>query len=251
MATWSEKRKLIYATGFVVVIFGLIGVPAFLLLYKAPTCFDGKQNSNEVGIDCGGRCTKLCQNAFLNPIVSWTRLENVTPGIYNVATYIINPNTEGEAKDVPYRVTLYDNQGMLISDSKGEVTLPPHRNTLAFSGLIKVGKSIPTKALFEFTSLPDWRKKTDQLSSISVIDKQYTEGNGGSSLMIILKNDGLQPLSKISVFAILYDNLGNAVGFSKTVIDEILPKAVTIAPFTWNIDRQGEVVSIEVLYVAE
>lgn len=251
MATWSEKRKLIYATGFVVVIFVLVGIPLFVFIYKAPTCFDGKQNSNETGIDCGGKCVKLCQNQFLAPTVAWTRLEKVTSGTYNVATYIINQNTEGEAKDVPFSVTLYDSEGVLISVTKGTVTLPPHRNTLAFSSLIKVDKSIPVKALFEFTSPPNWYKKTDPLSFVSVIDKKYIEGKDGSSLMVSLKNEGLAPLNSVAVFAVLYNEAGNTIGFSKTVVDEILPKATVIAPFTWNTDRKGEVVSIEVLYVAE
>ncbi len=251
MDSWSQKRKLLYAMLLVVCVIIVVGVPAFLIFYDAPTCFDGKKNSNEKGVDCGGRCTKLCQNEFDPPIVSWSRIENVVPGVYNAAAYIINPNNEGEAKDVPYHMELYDKDGMLIIEKKGKVTIPPHRNTLAFSSLIKVDKSIPTKVLFEFTGAPDWNKKSDTLSSVVVTATDYKEEGDGSSLLVQLRNDGLQILNDISVYAILHDASGNTVGFSKTFIDSILPKATVVAPFTWNTNRQGQVVSIEVLYVAE
>ncbi len=251
MDSWSKKRKLLYGIASIAFIIIVLGIPAFLLFYDAPTCDDGKQNSNEKGVDCGGRCTKLCQNEFDPPIVSWSRIENVVPGVYNAAAYIINPNNEGEAKDVSYHMELYDKDGMLIIEKKGTVTIPPHRNTLAFSGLIKVDNSIPAKVLFEFTGVPDWNKKSDTLSSVVVTSTDYKEEGNSSSLLVSLRNDGLQALDDISVYAILHDASGNTIGFSKTSVDSILPKSTVVAPFTWNTNRQGQVVSIEVLYVAE
>jgi hypothetical protein len=251
MATWSEKRKFIYASVAVLFVIGVIGVPSFLLLYKAPTCFDGKMNGNEKGIDCGGKCTRLCQDNFLPPSVAWTRLEMVVPGVYNSVAYIINPNTEGEAKNVPYHMAIYDQNGMLIIDQKGKVTIPPHRNTLAFSGLIRIGNSIPSKVLFEFTNRPDWYKKIDSLSAIEVLEKDYREEGDNSSLRVALKNNSVKNIGRLNVFVVLYDNAGNAVGFSKTIVDEIPARSTVVAPFTWNTNRNGKVVSIEVLYVAE
>jgi hypothetical protein len=251
MASWSEKRKFIYATSTLIVIIGVIGIPAFLFFYKAPTCFDGKQNGNEKGVDCGGKCTRLCQNNFLAPNVAWTRLERVVPGIYNAAAYIINPNTEGEAKNVPYHMALYDKDGMLIIDQKGAVTLPPHRNTLAFLPLIKVVNSIPAKVLFEFTGVPDWNKKADRLSAIEITEKNYTEEGNNSSLRVTLKNASVSNIERFAVYVVLYDSVGNAIGFSRTIVDELLANTSVTAPFTWNTNRNGKVVSVEVLYVAE
>lgn len=251
MDSWSQKRKTIYAGITIVLALVIIGVPAFLIFYKAPTCFDGKQNGSEKGVDCGGKCTRLCQTEFFPPSVAWSRIENVVPGIYNAAAYIINPNNEGEARDVPFHMELYDKEGMLIIEKKGTVTIPPHRNTLAFSGLINVGKSIPAKIVFAFTGVPDWNKKADPLSAIVVSGQDYKEEGNNSSLLVTLKNDGLQILNNIAVYVVLNDKDGNTIGFSKTFIDSILPKSIATAPFTWNTNRQGQVVSIEVLYVAE
>jgi hypothetical protein len=251
MDSWSKKRKLIYGLIGIFIVVVIIALPLYLLFYKSPTCFDGKKNGGEQGVDCGGKCTKLCQSEFIPATVAWARIENVVPGIYNAGAYIINPNNQGEAKDVPYTMSLFDNDGMLIVEVRGKVTIPPNRNTMAFSGLINVAKSIPKKVLFQFSQAPDWNKKADTLSSVVVVKKDYKEEGNNSSLIVGLRNDGLNILNNIGVYAILHDSDGNTIGFSKTKVDSILPKSAVDAPFTWNTNRQGKVVSIEVLYVAE
>jgi len=234
-----------------ILLVGAVIVPAFFILYKAPSCTDGVRNGNEQGIDCGGSCKRLCQNSFLSPSVAWTRFEELAPKLYNVATYIINPNTDAEAKDVPYRMAIYDSRGVVITDFTGTVTLPPHRNTLAFQGAIQVGERIPAKVLFEFTSAPNWYKKEDTLLPLMVLEKKYTEDSSGSSLIVKMRNSSVRDISNIAVYAVLYDKDGNALGFLKTYIDKIAAQGIESAPFTWPIDRKGSVISIEVLPVAE
>ena len=251
MDSWARRRKIIYAFIVLILLVLVVGVPSFLIFYKAPTCFDGKQNGSEAGVDCGGRCEKLCQSEFLSPSVIWTRMEKVSSGIYNVAAYIINPNNLSEAMGVPFKVSLYDSFGKAIASKSGIVDIPARRNTLAYSALIDTGKVNPTKASFEFSQSPLWVKATDKLKAINVINKDYTEQKDSSALEVNLYNDSLYDIRNLTVFAILYDRLGNTIGFSKTVVDEIGAKSSAIAPFTWNTNRNGQVVSIEVLYVAE
>jgi hypothetical protein len=122
---------------------------------------------------------------------------------------------------------------------------------LAFQGAINTGKRIPAKALFEFTAAPNWHKKADPLSKISIGDKNYSEDQSGSSLSVTLNNNDILPLDNVSVYTVLYDKDGNALGFSKTVLDEIPANGSALAPFTWPLDRNGKVISMEVLPVQE
>ncbi len=251
MSSWAKRRRTIYVTTITIIVFGIIGVPVFLLLYKAPTCFDGVKNGDERNIDCGGSCQKLCQDEFLSPIVGQPRFEELAPRLYNIATYIINPNIDGEAKNVPYHMYIYDAKGMLIKQIDGKVTLPPHRNTLAYQSAINVGERTPARVAFEFADVPNWERKDDTLSPLMVIDKKYTEDDFGSSLSVTLKNNSVRPIPKTSVYAVLYDKDGVAIGFSKTYIDDISPEKTVVAPFTWPVNRHDSVISIEVLPVAE
>ena len=251
MSSWSKRRKSLYASITAIFVVGVIIIPAFLYFYTAPTCSDGKMNGNETGVDCGGKCQRLCQSAFLPPSLAWTRFEEVAPSLYNIAAYIVNPNTEGEAFNAPYHLSLYDDRGVLIIDTTGTVTLPPHRNTLAFKGAVNVGKRIPAKALFEFTGAPDWHSRKDPLSAIAIGEKTYNEDDAGSSLTVVMKNSSVRPINNIAVYAILYDKDANAIGFSKTIIDQIPAQGSALAPFTWPQNRHGAVISFDVLPVAE
>lgn len=232
-------------------VLAAVVLPLFLYFYDSPTCFDNIKNGSEQGMDCGGSCERLCQSAFQPPNVAWTRLEEVAPGLYNVAAYIVNPNPAAEARNVPYHIALYDTSGVLINDLNGKVTIPPHRNTLAFRGAVSAGKRLPAKALFEFQAPPNWYEKKDTLSSLIIVNKEYLEEDTNSSLLVTLSNSGLEVIGPISVYAVLYDSEGNAVGFSKTTVDEIAIQGRAVAPFTWPISRDNKVISIEVLPVAE
>ncbi len=251
MATWSSRRKFSYASLVILAVILIVGLPAFLLLYKAPTCSDGKQNQGEGGIDCGGPCVKLCPSAFLPPEVIWTKAEPVAPGLYNVAAYVINNNLDGAAYDVPYEMQLFDDQGILITYKYGTLTIPPHRNTLAFQGSVSTLKRIPVKAIITLDS-PQWVKQNDELGNIVIVDKKYTEDSNSSSLQVTLQNDAVTPYNNLSVYVILYDKDGNAIDFSKTVIDSVpANNGTVVAPFTWPVSHNGQVVTIEVLPVLE
>lgn len=140
---------------------------------------------------------------------------------------------------------------MPIVYSSGFAHIPPNRNTLAFSGPLSVGKRIPYKVFFEFKAAPNWVKSTDVLSSLAVVNKQYTEEASGSSLLVTLRNSSVMPVGSITVYVVLSDKDSNIIGFSKTKIDGIAGKGSATAPFTWPVSRQGKVISIEVLPVAE
>ncbi len=249
MSSWSSRRKFSYGFTALLAVIVFIAVPAFLLFYKAPTCFDAKQNGNESGVDCGGSCSRLCQSAFLPPRIEWggVKFEKLAEGLYNVASYIVNPNINGAAKDVPYKISLYDKEG-IITERAGKISLHAHRDSLAFQTALNVGKRIPTKATFEFTSAPVWFKSHDTLEGIAVVNKEYKEDGSNSSLEITLENKTLFPYDNIQVSVVLYDIEDNAIGFSETFIDTIPAKGGReVAPYTWPISRNDKVKTITVL----
>ncbi len=258
--SWSSHRKFIYGGGVSVLLVLIIIVTVFSLFYKKPTCFDNIRNGGEQAVDCGGACQKLCQSAFLPAKIKWggAKYEKVAGGLYNVASYIVNPNTDVAAVNVPYKFALFDARGILITERQGIMTLPAHRNVLAFEPAVDVGKRIPAKVTFEFLAAPEWFKSHDALDGLAIIDKKYSEDEKNSSLEVTLENRSLLPYKNITVSTVLYDAKDNAIGFSRTHIDELVPKAdqgrqenlqqmQEVAGFTWPVSRQGRVTSIEVL----
>ena len=251
MASWSSRRKFTYGSVVIGGIILIVGLPTFLLFYKAPTCADGKQNQGEDGIDCGGPCVKLCPSSFLPPEVIWTRSEPVAPGLYNVGAYIVNNNLNGAAYNVPYEMQLFDADGILITNKSGSITIPPHRNTIAFQGSISTEKRTPAKTIITLGSA-QWVSASDELGNLAITDKKYSEDQNSSSLQVTLANNGLTAYKNLTVYVVLYDANSNAIDFSRTVIDSVPANGGSIvAPFTWPVSHNGQVVSIEVLPVLE
>jgi hypothetical protein len=256
MVSWSTKRRWTYISVIAAVVLILIVVPGFFTFYKAPTCFDGIQNEGELGIDCGGPCTKLCQTAFMPAKIIWADSEEITPGTYDLAAYIENENLNGAAVNVPYTFSVYDNQGVLITQQHGRMTIPVGRNTLAFVGDVKTGTRVPAKGgiTFQFDNPPIWGKSFDSLSNLVIGTPKFSE-NGApatgvvSSLNVPIGNNGLTSYNGVTVYAVLSDKNSNHIGFSETYLDSVPPGSSVTAPFTWPFSFGGRVVSEEILPV--
>ena len=249
MASWATQRRLTYVSLGALVAVVALAVPAFLLWYKPPTCSDGVQNQGERGIDCGGPCRELCQSDFVQPNVDWAGSEQVSHGIYNLAALVENPNINGASFDAQYTFHVYDNAGQLIVQKDGTMIIPANRNTLAFVSGVSTGERIPYKVTFDFTAAPEWKKSHDTLSSILLINNDYSEDAQSSSLQSTFVNNALTPYTNVTVYAVLSDAQGNEVGFSKTFIDRLNPGVKVTAPFTWPFSHNGAVVKQDLYLV--
>jgi hypothetical protein len=252
MASWSGKRKIVYALLALVALVVAIGLPSWKLFYVAPSCTDHTQNGDEQGIDCGGSCTKVCSSEFLSlPSASWVRFREVAPKTYNVAAYVVNPNPKAGASSVPYTLTLLDSQGISLLEKHGTFDVPPGRNTLIFEGPLVMKDQQPIRAIVDFDHDPEWFVLSDTLSAVSVVDKSYTDATTSSALSVTVRNSAALPVKPFYVYAILKDADGTVVDFSKTIVDGLAPGESAIAPFTWTTGHAGQVISIEVLIVPE
>ena len=257
MATWSERRKLWIGLIVFLLIAVSVSIPAFVIWYHPPTCFDGKMNQNEDGVDCGGECSLICQNRFLPAKVIWTRQDKVAPGVYNIASYIINPNIDVEAFNVPYEVTVFDSQGITIQTLSGTVNIPAHKNTLAFMPNVDMGQREPAKVIFQFKEYPVWQKisgiMSDVLNSraggIEISKVEYSQDEMGGSLVASLTNTTLKRYSNINVYAILYDVDSNAIGFSKTYIKNLSGSSKEDIFFSWPYPKKSTVATKEIIAV--
>lgn len=249
MASWSTRRKSTYAFIFIAFLAVTIGLPGFFLFYKAPSCTDGIRNQSELGIDCGGNCPRLCSNYFLDARVMWARADKTGTGLYNLGAYIVNPNVNGIAENVPYTFRAYDKEGILIVERSGRMLIPPHKNVLAFENAINMDKRVPSRVAFEFTAKPQWEKIDTVEDIIAITDTNYSEDQNGAALDVTLENKSLLLYERIDLYAILYDELGNTVGFSRTNLDTLNPGEKQTLSFTWREPRKGTVTTKEVVPV--
>ncbi|MFA6158628.1 MAG: hypothetical protein WC763_03330 [Candidatus Paceibacterota bacterium] len=249
MASWSNTRKYGYLTALIASIVIFVGVPTLLLLYRAPTCFDGKQNGGESGIDCGGACAKLCLADFAAPHILWSYSTRVAPGVFNAVAYVQNPNQSVQASSMRYLFRLYDDQGLLVAQRTGSAFIPAGQRLAVFEGGIQTGSRSPAKTTFEFTSDPEWRAG-QPFTSLRVTFVDIATSTSPSA-EVRVENQALdRGFSDITAILVLYDKDDNRVTFSKTVISKILPGGSEILYFTWPEAFPSDIVRSEVLFSA-
>lgn len=247
MSSWSQRRKASYSLGIIIFLFIVLVLPAYLLLYKKPTCFDNKKNGGEKGVDCGGPCANLCRSQYLEPNVRWAQSIQVKPGLYNALAYIENPNIDAGVDSVEYIFKIKDKDGVLIYERKGKTFIPPNRSFAVFEGGILTGEKIPTKVTFEFTSYSVWKKLENKEAGLSIMNEKISNEDESPRLDATLENNTIQPILNIEVVVIAYDESGNALGFSRTFIDKINKGESQNITFTWPNPFGSSVAKIEII----
>ncbi len=250
MASWSAKRKYGYFFALVALVVLVVGLPVFFLFYKAPTCTDGKMNGSERGVDCGGKCARLCPADFSPVKVMWSYSSQVVPGIYNALAYAQNPNQNVEIAALGYTFKLYDSEGILVAEKNGTSFVPAGQKFVVFQGGIQTGTRVPAKTTFEFTGEPAWRPGVT-LTKIRTLNVGLEQGDRPSA-EVRIKNDAVdQSFSNINAFVVLYDKDDNRVAFSKTVIEKIGVSETQSLYFTWPEAFVRPVVRTEVIFMAQ
>lgn len=233
MLSWAAKRKILYSLAFVGALLFFVAAPTTYMLYRPPTCSDGKQNQGERGVDCSGPCNNLCQEQELDPIVLWTRSFEIGPGAYNVVAYVQNPNVSSAAIQVPYVFRLYNADQALVSERTGKVNLPPNTSLPIFEGSLPSGKQTPSRVSFEFRTKPYWVRGESTFPDVRVNRVVLSREDTSPLLSAEIENRELAAFDRVPVVAILYDTKGNAVAASRTIVDVLEAQSMQPVVFTW------------------
>lgn len=217
--------------GFVLLI--IIVWIGFVVLYDAPTCFDGQQNGDETGVDCGGSCERICSFEATDPIVRWNRFFEVSPGVYNAVALVENPNTNAQARSVPYTFALRDADNILVFERTGQTDISPERLVPIFESDIVTGTRVPVRSTFTFDEPPAWERVLTERPEVMVTDPVLSRQDTLPRLDAHVRNDNVTPLSDVAFVAVLSGSDGNAVAASRTVVPYLAPGESQAIVFTW------------------
>ncbi len=246
MASWASKRRLTYIVliaGFFILVFSY---PIFSLFYEAPSCFDGKQNQDETGVDCGGSCESLCVFQAADPIVLWSKSLLVESGIYDAVAYIENPNVSAGIRSAVYSFKLYDENGVLIAERSGSIFINPRERVAIFESGIATGRRVPSRTFFEFAASPQWIDVDETPPSLSVQNQVFTNDGARPRLRAEIINNSLDVVDNIVITAIIFDKNNNAIAASKTEVDRLAPQSSKTISFIWPQPLADEAIRIEI-----
>lgn len=248
--SWTSRRKsrIIYIfLGVVALVGGLLILPA---VTHTPTCFDGKMNGKEKGVDCGGECALQCTQYTQEVNITWQRSYQIVPGFYNAVAYIENQNFQAGAAKVPYKFRLYDKNRILIAERDGETFIEPNRAFVVFEQQIPVGEGVPVYTTFDFTTPPALYKTDARYEDmiIRVTDQVLKTDDIKPRFSATLKNiSDLYTISDIDVYVVLYDDQDNAIQVGKTRLPALDPRQEKSIFIVWQNQFETKPVRFEVI----
>lgn len=248
--SWGTQRRNRILSIIVILLVAPILIWFFVFNYEAPTCFDGKKNGSEGGVDCGGGCVLLCQNQSIPPYVKWTRFFRVAPGVYNAMAYVENQNASAETM-ITYRFILIDAEGAKVAEREGSAKLPAKMAVPIAANIMNTGKITPTRVTFEITNTPVWKRSTQQEPIIVVSEETMSESSDQTTIFARVTNISFGEVKNVSVVAILYDRDDNSIGVSSTYVEKVPANDSKKILFTWPRGFDGAVARFEVIPLYE
>lgn len=251
MNDWSIRRKRIVLTLVFLALIILVGLPLLFLLYQAPTCFDGKQNGDETGPDCGGSCQLLCTAESLPLILKGDpRIIKVSDSTYEVIVLMENPNPFGEIYRAGYTIRLYDSLSSVpVKIIEGATHVPKGILFAIFEGPFTLETEIvPAKAAFEWKNEDlVWQRNDLKSPELVVTDLKFSREDTVPRLDAVIKNVSLENVSNIDLAALVSNDAGNIFAASKTFVDSLPAGGSTPIVFSWSGPFVDKVVDTEII----
>jgi hypothetical protein len=223
--TWRLRKQIIYVS-----IIGLLFLFIIFLIYfqsrlqALPSCFDGKKNQNEEGIDCGGPCPP-CELKSAQPLKIYPTQFLTYEKTIDFIGLIENPNPNLALKKLKYYFEIYDLDNILkATTSIKETTLESETKKYLLEinyhkpdfliGKVKL-KILEPKA-------EDWVKKEKEKLPITFYNEKLVKENNKWKIQLTLFNQSYQR-QNIEVMGLVYNQNNNLIGAGITKVS-LLPQ---------------------------
>lgn len=247
MLSWGARRQLtIVLVLSLALFFVLLGV-YYLFLRPQPNCFDASQNQDELGVDCGGRCARVCA-VEVSPLINfWTRVFRISDGVYDVGALVENPNAGFYVPRLAYTIRVYDDKNIPLAERTGITFVNSKEQLLIFEPQIPTGNKIPVRAVLQLQESEWMRVSGDRTLSLFAVENKRFETDPSPRLSAELVNMSQEDLSNIAVSAVAYDKDKNVLGVSSTHVDGLGHGARVPVVFTWPESFSAEALSYDIL----
>ena len=231
--TWAFWQRAPYIGAISAAAFLVFVVIYFSYFYAPASCFDGKHNGSERGVDCGGSCTRVCAIDVIEPKVLWSEAFKVTDGVYNAVAYIENRNAGVGTSELRYTFSLFDRSGGLITTRSGTTSLPPDSVYPVFEGRIAAGTSVPARTSIEIEPVGNWQKTAAGREQFVVQNRELVRADSAPRLNTTIFNSSLEDARDVEIVATIFNAAGHALTASRSIVPLFEGRATKQVVFTW------------------
>jgi len=257
---YRRKKQIIIASILALALILLAVGAYFKWFYRAPTCFDAKQNQNEEGVDCGGPCSISCELLTVKNLrIEWAKAIFLKEGLYDAVAKVENINPNYGLDKFNYTFKLFDENKQLLVQKQGtSFILPGQKKYIIEANLSSAKKPSSTEFIIDESLKTDWQRLKNDFKSpdIFIHDKQfkYLENQPGkpsqggvAQASGIIKNSSSFDFDKISVSVVLFDEKKEIIGVNKTEAYTIPAGEERYFSALWFSPLAGEVKSADML----
>lgn len=244
---WAHKREWTVIAVLVAFVVALLAIIGFAIFYHMPTCTDGKQDQDEVGVDCGGSCSTLCSVQVERASVRFARVLTQS-GRQDLIAYIDNPNTDAYAARADLLVDTYTQDGHQLEK---HAYMPLLANSATPLFIPDIASAPVEQAFVSFASgSPMWTKGTGGAEKMPKATEVSVGGTPDAPrVTATVTNPTAYPENGVPFIASVFANDGTVIAASQTVVPLIPPQGSATAVFTWNEAFSAPYARIEVLPV--
>lgn len=247
----SRGAKRVFVACVYLTILTLLIAGTYYSFFKAPeTCFDGKENQDEQGIDCGGSCQAVCKETVIGRDLEITEITFVAGdnSQYDVLTKIYNPNDEIGASSFAYTVSLKDAAGNVLASRSGKSYSLPQENKYILE-LNLAAPSVPATASLRISEV-EWARFSgfQEKPAINIYQKRYSpiaSGAGFSEAAGLLSNESPYDFRSIVVKVILRDTEGKPLALNSTEMRTVRSHEERAFNLIWPRSFPGTVEKVE------
>lgn len=231
---WAKKRKIIYGTITVIVVI-LVGIYLFRnVLFPVQTCFDGKQNNFESGIDCGGTCSLRCSQEVIPLSVLWARPLAVSSSTYDFAALISSKNIDNAPRTIVYTFIAYNKDGQEIAKVKGTTIAPIDGDFPIMEQNIRLAEVPVTLSAVIVSDVPHYTVlEKPTTPTLRIVGSRFEAGSIPRVYATLINTKRLV-LKNLPVRVFLYDADGNVFAAGQTIVPSLDKEGTKEVVFTWD-----------------
>lgn len=240
---WSTKRKLMYTTVFVLIFAFFVGYFGYLIFSKEPTCFDGKMNGLEQGVDCGGGCNLMCLSTVSEVKVLWTKLSKIDSGLYDLAFMVNNPNKDSSPLNLPYLISVYGQSGEVIFENQGTFSFEPGKSTPVVVPSVYLEK-MPSQMSVRFGTSSFYKAYGEIGDRVTVERISLNRQIDKDEIIVNVKDRTLRLIESFPLIVVVYDNEGEIITTGYSKVFDLKGEEERDVSFVWPKPIEGDIGNI-------
>jgi hypothetical protein len=216
----------------VILLFAFFGIAIIVALYYTfvyvpPSCFDGKLNQGEEGIDCGGQCATPCEWEKPEPIeTEWSAYFKKKDNFYDLVARIRNKNNRFGSGFVPYVFIVKDKVQNVLKSVEGNSYIAPGQTGYIIETKIKLPEGFDTVTFRILDDQVKWEKPSLNLAGEDFKtftrdvrrlynEAYFAEGSG------TVRNQTSYNFGNVEISVVLYNKKKSVITVARTDMQDL------------------------------